>query len=97
MPTPSYATINESTNFVPVAEMRDAIYAVNRCLNVHRHACVGKKERAGFVESLKRTARRLSDTASKRAKDSDWRERERALDASADFIVAADSWIQAAE
>ena len=97
MAIPTYGTIEPSTKFGPVAEMREAIYPVTRNLNVHKHACVGSKEREAFVEQLKNSARRLVETASKRAKESDWLERERCLDSSADFIIKSREWINAAK
>lgn len=78
----AYTLAGELTT-VGVAEFRNRVDHLMQLVKVDYHACVNDKERADWVARARKVGGELIATTCKRATQTDWDRRERALDRSA--------------
>lgn len=82
-------TMWENPETVAVSEFRNRIEHLERKVNCDRHACKGPQEIERWIREAQRVGSELSRTTCKRAKAEDWTRREKAIQRSADAILAA--------
>lgn len=90
-------TMSDAAVLMSVSDFRDNIRTVEDNLHVHRNACCGSRERALFINTLKRSTQRLIDSVCRRAKPEDWERRERSIKEATDLIIVSDAWIAAGD